>query len=256
MMDLDLLYAILLLAVTLGVLIALAGMGFFSRGGAPQPEPDGGSEPGSETTLSQARPGGGPCHVWYLPGAGRLARLRHERFRKVVKAALRDLGEFPSVVYGPELDQAGYDALRARHWGENEAAFLAMPADAFVLMIDRPLDRFDARHDRFVIVPLGFMEGAGGVEPFMGALLYDIAANHRDPMDAAETLLRDAAEVALASGFAPPDVLRVLVETFRRQVFGGRYRPFVPPPGPARPAATPVGAHPAPAHPPADSDEG
>lgn len=255
------------LAMLVGALLALAGMGFFRR----RAQAERASE--VQEALAQAaampegaprgRPGAGPAGGWFLPGATRLGRLRFERAEEVAGAVARDLKDHGRLLLEVSGKEKALKRLRKLSWPAGESGFLARPPDAFLLITDRTLPDFDPRYDRYAIVPLGFMEAAGGIEAFLGALSFEIMGNHREPMDATEALLRDAAEAAVTAGFAPPDVLKVLVDTFRREVFTGRYRPWIAhpnqPPGPEGPmhagpgegpGPVPEGLGPAPAAPP------
>lgn len=256
-MTVETIYLVLFLAASLGVLITLLGLGYFKR--KPEPEEAARMQARYEAQHQppppeqRARPGAGPCHAWFLPGGGSLGQLRFKRNKEAALAIAHDLNETGRLHISVGAKKKVAQHIRALPWGEEEAGFLNRPADAFLLVIDRPLERFDPRHDRYVIVPIGFMEGAGGLEAFLGAFAFDIMANARDPMEAAEQLLRDAAEAAMAAGFAPPDVLKVLVEMFRRQVFTGRYKPLV---GHGHPPQAAGPGHPPPGSPPGGAPGG
>ena len=231
-MDLEVLITVALAAAAVGVALTLLALG---RGRQ--------DDPGSEAEQDdpgpprpRSRPGSGPCVGWFIEGGGKLGKLRFERSREVVSALAKDLSDSRDVGLEVGIKKKQLSVLRKLPWPDQEAVFLARPADPFLLLLDRPLDVFDPRYDRYLIVPLGFMEAAGGLEAFLGALAFDVLANKNPPMDVGERLLRDAAEAALASGFAPPDVLRSVVQMLRQQVFAGRYRPYLamPEPIPAR----------------------
>lgn len=240
-MDLEVLITVALAAAALGVALTLLALG---RGRTETPEPF--SQPDDDgPPRPRARPGAGPCVGWFVQGGGKLGKLRFERCREVVAALAVDLSDSRDVDLAVGIKKKQMSNLRQLPWPDQEAVFLARPADPFLLLLDRPLDVFDPRYDRYLIVPLGFMEAAGGLEAFMGALAFDVLANKNPPMDVGERLLRDAAEAALASGFAPPDVLKSVVQMLRQQVFAGRYRPFL-----AMPTRTPARAPKAPPVPP------
>jgi hypothetical protein len=251
-MDLEVLITVALAAAALGVALTLLALG---RGRQADPTPAHQDEPPGPPR-PRARPGAGPCVGWFVTGGGKLGKLRFERSREVVSALAVDLSDSRDIDLRVGIKKKQMASLRQLPWPDQEAVFLARPADPFLLLLDRPLDVFDPRYDRYLIVPLGFMEAAGGLEAFMGALAFDVLANKNPPMDVGERLLRDAAEAALASGFAPPDVLRSVVQMLRQQVFAGRYRPYLamPSPTPAHaPRAPGVPAPPPAAPPPAPS---
>lgn len=221
-MSIEILLFVALIAGGAGVVLTLLALG---RGRG-----DGGDDAAAEVSGDappRARPGAGPCRGWFLPGGRRLGNLRYARHREALEAMAADLSESDDIDLAIGAKKKVLAKLRRLPWPEDEARFVADPADPFLLLLDRPLEVFDPRYDRYLIVPLGFMEAAGGLEAFLGALTYDVLANRKNPMDVGERLLKDAAEAALASGFAPPDILRAVVEMLRRQVFAGRYRPFV-----------------------------
>lgn len=229
-MDIEVLTILLLLAASAGVVLTLLALGFFRRRELTQAQQEAqlrAQQEQSAAASSRGRPGAGPCVGWFVAGGGRLGEIRFRRHAEVVEALVADLSESRDVSLEVGIKRKVLEQLRRLPWPPQEASFLARPLDSFLLMLDRPLEVFDPRYDRYLIVPLGFMEAAGGLEAFLGALTYDVLANRSNPMDTGESLLRDAAEAALAAGFAPPDVLRTMVQMLRQQVFAGRYRPYL-----------------------------
>jgi hypothetical protein len=274
-LDIEVLSILLLLAASAGVVVTLLALGFFRRKEFAQAQAQAQAQVQAEQAAAVAnrgRPGAGPSVGWFLPGGGRLGEIRFQRHAEVVNALVEDLSEARDIHMQVGIKKKALDRLRSLPWPAQEATFLARPQDPFFLLIDRPLEVFDPRYDRYLIVPMGFMEAAGGVEAFLGAFTFDVLANRRDPMDTGEALLRDAAEAAMAAGFAPPDVLRTMVQMLRQQVFAGRYRPYLavpasipggqmmPPPGPPPQSiqppgvGVPPGAHPAGGAPPIPSE--
>lgn len=229
-MDIEVLSILLLLAASAGVVLTLLALGFFRRRELSQAHMEAQARAQAEQAQAMAergRPGGGPCVGWFVPGGGSLGKIRFQRHLETVQALVDDLAEARDVSVEVGIKKKVLDRIRRLPWPPQEAVFLARPQDPFFLLLDRPLEVFDPRYDRYLIVPVGFMEAAGGLEAFLGAFTFDILANRRHPMDTGEALLRDAAEAALAAGFAPPDVLRTMVQMLRQQVFAGRYRPFL-----------------------------
>lgn len=245
-MDLEVLSILILLAASAGALLTLLALGYFRRKEAVHEALGEGAPDGPPQ--ARGRPGAGPAHGWFVKAGGRLAEIRYQRVEEVVQALARDLAECRDMHFQVGMKRKQLEQLRRLAWPRNEAVFLARPLDPFLLVVDRPLEVFDPRYDRYMIVPMGFMEAAGGVEAFMGAFAFDVLANQRPPLDAGEALLRDAAEAALAAGFAPPDIFKTMVQMLRQQVFAGRYRPFL-----AAPRVVPgkaEGRPPVPAEPP------
>lgn len=223
-MNFEILWLLLAAAVVLGAALAILGLGLLRRGGEAGTSP---RPPEVRIPKAPARPGAGPVHAWFLPGGGRFGELRFGRVKPLVEAVEEDLRGVLDLRFQVGAKKKVRVKLADLPWPKDEALFMAHPRDPFLLMIDRPLDRFDPRYDRYILVPLGFMDSAGGVEAFLGSWSYEILANKVHPLEMGEKLLQDSAELAIAAGFAPPDLFRSVLEIMRKSIFSGRYAPYV-----------------------------